>query len=195
MADDGFYLPDELPALGFREVGAGVQVSRKACFYHFSGTIGDHSRIDDFVMLKGRVDIKRHVHISAYCMISAMGGPVLFEDCSTLSCRVSVYTASDDYRASVLNNPTVPERFKRVIAGGVRFGIGCIVGAHTLILPNASLGDGCSVGAFALVDRPIAEGEIVISTAARLEGRGYRDVEHIRALRDEVIEWSARGKN
>ncbi len=188
MRDETFYERDELLDLGFQEVGREVLVSRKASFYHLRGTIGDHSRIDDFSILKGNIHIGRFVHISAYCMVAAAHGKVVFKDYSGSAYRVSVYTASDDYQASVLNNPTVPAGFTRTISGNVTFGIGCIVGAHSVVLPNSIIGDGTSIGAFTLIHISIAAGDIVVPAATvpfRLVGN--RNPAHIRELWDKLV--------
>ena len=69
MADSPFYSPHELARLGCTSVGRHVQVSRLARFYGFHGSVGDHTRIDDFVILKGHVEIGCYVHISAFSMM------------------------------------------------------------------------------------------------------------------------------
>jgi acetyltransferase-like isoleucine patch superfamily enzyme len=188
MRSDGFYERDELFSLGFREVGTDVSVSRKASFYGLNAAIGDHSRIDDFVILKGKIKIGRFVHISAYCMLAATYGQIVFNDCAVLASGVSVYGASDDYRASVLSSSTVPERFKRTITGDVNFGVGCIVGAHSVVLPNSVIEDGASIGAFALVKGLVPEGAVVVATERnQLRVTGNRDAARIRALRDQLV--------
>ena len=121
-------------------------------------------------------------------MVAAVRGRVTFEDCAGLSSGVAVYTASDDYRAPALNNPTVPEEFCRSIYGDVYFGVGSLIGAHSVVLPNTRVSDGASVGAFALVHGTIGEGDIVVATGgARLAVTGNRDAAQIRALRDRLV--------
>jgi dTDP-4-amino-4,6-dideoxy-D-glucose acyltransferase len=188
VRDEGFFERHELLDMGFKEVGREVLVSRKVSCYCLNATIGDHSRIDDFSILKGNIHIGRFVHISAYCMVAAVHGQVVFKDCAGLACRVSVYTGSDDYRASVLNNPTVPASFTRTISGNITFGIGCLVGAHSVVLPNSIIGDGASIGAFTLIHSSIAAGDVVVSMATPpLHVVGNRNPAHIRRLRDELV--------
>lgn len=187
MLNEGFYNRDELSAIGFTEIGNDVLVSRKVSFYQLTGKIGDNSRIDDFAIVKGNVEIGRFVHISAYCIIAAIQGKVTFEDCSGLSSGVAVYTASDDYRAPVLNNPTVPEQFTKSITGDVFFGIGSLVGAHSVVLPNTIIGDGASIGAFSLVRGTVGEGDILVARGAGVQVKGNRDARIIRGLRDDLV--------
>ena len=112
-----FYAPEELRALGCVSVGRQTQVSRLARFYGFQGRFGDHIRIDDFVILKGRVDIGCFVHISSYCLLGGTAGTVTFGDFSTTAAYVGIYTASDDYSSPLLTNSVVPDDLKRGITG------------------------------------------------------------------------------
>ena len=190
MTAGGLYSRSALLDRGFRHVGEDVRVSRLAVFHQCAGaSIGDCSRIDDFAILKGPVEIHRFVHISSFCTISAVGGRVLFRDCSTLSAGVSVFTASDDFRSATLNNPTVPDEFKQVIRGDVLFGIGSLIGAQCVVLPGTSVGDGTSVGALSLIRGSLPDGQILVSAAATgLHLKGTRDAAAIRALAAAVVE-------
>ena len=113
-----FYAPEELRALGCVSVGRQAQVSRLARFYGFQGRLGDHIRIDDFVILKGRVDIGCFVHISSYCLLGGTAGTVTFGDFSTTAAYVGIYTASDDYSSPLLTNSVVPDRSQTWHHGG-----------------------------------------------------------------------------
>ncbi|NBP50197.1 MAG: acyltransferase, partial [Actinobacteria bacterium] len=56
---------DEVRSLGFRHVGRGVKISTRAAIYDADRiSIGDHSRIDDFTVLAGNVEIGRNVHVT-----------------------------------------------------------------------------------------------------------------------------------
>ena len=59
---------DELKAMDFKHVGSGVRVSNRASFYGAEQiSIGDGSRIDDFVVLSagaGGISIGRNVHVA-----------------------------------------------------------------------------------------------------------------------------------
>ena len=53
-----FYTEEELKGLGFRHIGNGVCISRKASIYGAQNiSLGDHVRIDDFCILSGRIEI------------------------------------------------------------------------------------------------------------------------------------------
>ena len=44
-----------------------------AYFKAIKGNIGDNVRIDDFVIIKGKINISSNVHISSFCSLSAIG--------------------------------------------------------------------------------------------------------------------------
>lgn len=182
MNESPFLSADELWALGFSEVGDHIQISRKASFYRISGHIGDHTRIDDFCILKGHVELGSYVHIAAFCSISGAWDKVKIADFVTVSNRVSIFTGSDDFGASTLNN-THDDRYTIMLRGPVTIGLGALVGAHSVILPNVDIGDGASIGAMAVVAKSVPHGGIArASAAAVVHPEKKRDVEMMRAM-------------
>lgn len=62
-----FYNKEELENIGFKSIGEDVLISKKASIYSPEKIrIGNHVRIDDFVVLSGDITIGNYVHISAY---------------------------------------------------------------------------------------------------------------------------------
>jgi len=180
--DTPFLTRDELLTLGFTEVGAEVRVSRKASFHKTGGRIGHHVRIDDFCIITGTINLGNYIHIAPFCMLSGNAAPITMKDGSGLSSHCSLYTASDDYRADTLSNPSVPETYKHVTTGPITLGIGVLVGSHSVILPNVTIGDGASIGAQCLIYKPVPEGAIGVSGARKLEIVGQRDAGKIRGM-------------
>ena len=172
---------DELLALGFQQVGNHVRVSRKASFHQMSGTLGDHTRIDDFSVLTGAVHLGRYVHIAPFCFLGASAAPITLRDGSGLSSHCALYTASDSYQSNDLSNPTVPASLRHLTSGPITLGLGVIVGAHSTLLPNVTVGDAASIGAHCLVYRNIPEGAICVSGGRKIEITGQRDATKIRA--------------
>ena len=69
-----FYTEEELKGLGFRHIGNGVCISRKASIYGAQNiSLGDHVRIDDFCILSGRIEIGSYVHVAAYTSVILPG--------------------------------------------------------------------------------------------------------------------------
>ncbi len=188
MNDAPFYTTDELASLGFASVGEGCQISRKCSFYRISGRIGDRVRIDDFCIFKGHVEIGSYVHVAAFCSVSGAFERVELRDFCTLSNRVSIFTGSDDYGADTLNNSQVPAELTTIRTGPVSIGCAALVGAHSVILPGVSIGDGGSVGAMAVVARSVGDGEMARAPhAVATIGPRKRDVGKIMAMARQFL--------
>lgn len=188
MTESPFYSADELKALGFSEVGRDIQVSRKCSFYAIKGRIGDNVRIDDFCIFKGHVEIGSYVHVAAFCSVSGAFARVELKDFCTLSNRVSIFSGSDDYAADTLNNSQVPEEFTTIRKGPVSIGRAVLIGAHSVILPGVEIGDAGSVGAMAVVAKPIGPGEMARAPhAVAVTGPRKRDPAKILAMAKEFL--------
>lgn len=183
-----FYSVEELKSLGFSAVGEKVSVSRLCRFYGVSGTLGSNVRIDDFCIFKGRIEVGSFVHIAAFCMISGVSGTVRMEDFSGLAARTSIYTGTDDYSADMLTNPMVPKEYRHDITGEVTLKRGCIIGAHSVILPNVVVGEFASVGAFGLVYRNIPDGSVYVSPVGKMTVKRTKDTTALHKLADKVIQ-------
>lgn len=176
MTGDPFYRTEELLALGCTSVGRKVQVSRLARFYGFHGVIGDCTRIDDFCILKGRVEIGSLVHISAYCMISGVGGRVRVGDFTSTAAYVAIYTATDDYASPFLTNSLVPSDLKRAVTGDVFVGQGVLIGAHSVVLPDTVIEDFATLGALCIGNMHLERGSVYVAGAGRPRNVGQRDL-------------------
>ncbi len=178
---NSFYTNKELKTLGFAKTGKNVKISRKASFYGNSRIeIGDNSRIDDFCIIsageKG-IKIGKFVHIA--CYVSLIGKEKIeFGDLSTISGHSSVYSSSDDYSGSSLTNPTVADKYKKVENKPVKIGKGVVIGAHSCVLPGVTIGDGCALGAFSLVNKNIKAG--MIAAGIPCKAVKLRKKDHIR---------------
>jgi len=142
----------ELEGMGFKSLGENVLISDKASIYDYGKiAIGDNSRIDDFCVISGRVDIGRFNHITPMCLVAGGQSGILFEDFCTLAYGVKVFSQSDDYSGESLVNSLVPKEFKNEILEPVKLGKHVVVGAGSIIFPGVNIAEGCSVGAMSLV--------------------------------------------
>ena len=114
--------------------------------------IGDNTIIDDFTYISAEVEIGKNCHISSNVCISGGEGKFKMGDYSTLSSHVSIHCASSDYSKVSLDLPSVPSelRFGGEI-GDVEIGDFVVVGSHSCILPNVSVPNGVTFGAFSLL--------------------------------------------
>jgi acetyltransferase-like isoleucine patch superfamily enzyme len=168
-----FLSRDQLEALGFKHLGRNVRISDKAAIYNFDQIeIGDHSRIDDFCVVSGKVRIGRNVHIAVFCNVAGGTEGIVFEDFSGLAYGCHVFTQSDDYSGRTLTNPTVPARYKRETKKAIHIGRHCIVGTNSLIFPGVTLAEGTSVGALSMVTKSTEEWSVYFGNPAkRLKAR------------------------
>ncbi|MFN3192665.1 MAG: acyltransferase [Aureliella sp.] len=183
------YSQEELNNFGFQHLGKNVQIHRSSLIYNANKiSVGDYSRIDCHTLLSAGehgIAIGKCVHIAAGCYLFGGGGEIAFEDYSGLSSRVTIYTATDDYTEGYMTNPTVPDELKRVTQGPVHLRKHAIVGASSILLPNVELAQGAAIGALTLVNKDVAEFEILVSRSggSRVIGhRGRRMLELEQAL-------------
>ena len=169
MSTNSFYNEAELQNLGFKKIGIGAQISKKASFYGPENmTIGDNVRIDDFCLLSGKAVLGNYIHIAAYSAIFGSTAGVSIGDFSTLSSRCTVYALSDDYSGETMTNPTVPSELKNVTEASVTIGRHVIVGAGSTILPGADIGDGVALGAHSLLTKPAESWHVYVGSPAKI---------------------------
>lgn len=144
----------QIEDLNFIRVGKNVKISDKASIHQAElMIIGDDSRIDDFVVISGRVTIGKNVHIAVFCNVAGGSEGVVFEDFSGLAYGCHVFTQSDDYSGGTLTNPTVPAIYKSELKKKVVIGKHCIVGAKSIVLPGVIMNEGCALGAMSMLSK------------------------------------------
>lgn len=147
-----YYTIEELKSFGFNYIGKNVKVSDKASIYNCEQIeLGDNSRIDDFCVISGKVQIGQNVHITPMCLVAGGERGIIFEDFTTIAYGVKVFTQSDDYSGASMCNSTVPKEFKNEFKKEVLIKKHSIVGAGSIIMPGVTLEEGTSVGSMSLV--------------------------------------------
>ena len=172
-----------LAALGVR-FGDDVKVSVDARLYGAERlTIGSHVRIDAFCVVStgntGFVDLGSYIHIASGARIFGQGG-VTFGDFATLSAGSTIYSASDDYSGNHLIGPTAPPpELTQVDERPVVLGRFAAVGAHSLLLPGVTMGEGSVLGAMSLASKDLKDWTIYGGSpcrALRPRARAARDL-------------------
>ena len=172
-----FLKREELELMGFKSLGQDVRISDKASIYnHDQIEIGDHSRIDDFCVVSGKVAIGRNVHIAVFCNIAGGEKGIVFEDFSGLAYGCHVFTQSDDYSGDTLTNPTVPDKYKREIKKSIVIGRHSIVGTNSIVFPGVVLAQGTSVGAHSMITRSTEEWSVYFGNPAKRIKARNRDL-------------------
>lgn len=164
----GYYTLSELNNIGFKVVGNNVKISTKASIYNPElMEIGDHSRIDDFCVISGKVKIGKHVHIAPLCLVAGGEKGIQIADFAGLAYGVQVFSQSDDYSGQSMTNPTVPTKYKNETKRPVLIERHCIIGAGSIILPGVSIKEGTAVGAMSLVRKSTEEWSIYLGNPAK----------------------------
>lgn len=168
-----FLTEQQLERMGFGRLGRRVLISDKASIYNPELLeIGDHSRIDDFCVISGKVSIGRNVHIAVFTNLAGGSEGIVMEDFSGCAYGCQIFSQSDDYSGRTLTNPTVPGRFKREIKKAVRIGRHSIIGTYSVVFPGVIMGEGTSVGAMSVVTKSTEPWSIYVGNPARrLKGR------------------------
>lgn len=153
----------KLKKLGFTKIGKFNKIGKNINTYKFKGTIGNNNRIDDDVTLKGNIEIMNNVHIGRGCTISAGKGGIIFENFSTISNYVQVFGKSDDFIGNYLSAGTIENKNRlsnitNIYSKKILFGKGCIIGALSVILPGALIGEFCTFAAHSIINTKTKSG-------------------------------------
>lgn len=176
---DSFYSSEELQGLGLKSYGHNVKLSRKASIYMPETiSIANNVRIDDFCCLVGGergIEIGSYVHIAFHCILVGNAG-IIIRDFAGLSSRVALYSVTDDYSGSFLTNPTVPKKYLNILKGEILLNKHVIVGTGSTILPGVNIGIGCSIGAHSLVTGNLGEWGVYVGIPAKRIKERNRDL-------------------
>ena len=174
---------EEVAALGLGAVGPDVLIHRTAVLVNCAAMFLDnHIRIDPFVLISAseQVRIGRNVHIAAY--VSIVGAArIELDDFVGLSQGVRLLSSTDDFSGGHLTGPTIPKRYTSIESVPVKIGRHVVVGAGTVILPGCSIGEGTTVGALSLVNRPLDPWMIYVGAPARPLRARRRDLLQLEA--------------
>ena len=102
------------------------------------------------------------MHIARGCTFSGGSFGIRVNDLSTLSNFSEVFEKSDDYLGVNIPGATLSKNLKKIVSKifqkKILFGKASIIGAFSVILPGAEIGDFSTVGAFSLVYKKIKSG-------------------------------------
>lgn len=167
----------QIAKLGLARVGKDAAISDRCSIYGASSiSIGNHVRIDDFAILTARqpVVIGSYVHLAAFVFLSGQFG-LLVDDFAHVSPRATLLTGNDDYSGQWLPGPFAPQELRSLQSGRIHLQPHSMVGAHSVVLPGVTFGEGAVVGALSLVKESLEPWSIYAGVPARLIGpRGRR---------------------
>lgn len=151
-----YYDSEELADIGFKSIGDGVLISKKASIYSPDKiSIGNNVRIDDFCILSGGsgIVLHNHIHIGAFSGLFG-GGGIEMEDFSGLSPYCVLLSESDDPSGLSMVSPVIPPEYKPTYQSGkILLKRHSGVGIRSTVLPRITLGEGSVVVAQSLANR------------------------------------------
>ncbi|HHW59577.1 MAG: acyltransferase [Bacteroidales bacterium] len=162
-----FYTNEELSNLGLNKFGDKVFISRYAQFYSPETiTIGNNVRIDDFCILSGNITLGSNIHISAYVALYGSKG-IILENYTGISPRCTLFSAMDDFSGKYLIGPIHPRELTNVTGGKIILKQYSQIGAHCVIFPNVTIGEGSVVGTCSLITKSLDDWGIYAGIPAK----------------------------
>ena len=164
-----FFDETHLRSFGFKALGSNVRIHQTAVLVDCAKiSMGDNVRIDPFsvISVTGGVSIGNHVHIASHVVVTG-GAAIDICDHVGLSHGVRVFSSSDDFSGEFLTGPTIPFELRSVSTAPIRIGRHVVLGAGSVVLPGADVGDGATIGALSLVNRALEEWTVFAGIPAR----------------------------
>lgn len=190
--NQGYYSQEELQTLGFASIGENILLSRLARVYGASNiSIGSNVRIDDFVILSGKIDIGNFVHIGASSIITGSDIGIEIKDFCGISNHVKILAISDDYSGETMSNPCISTEYKQLQKHHIILEKHCIIGSGSTILPNAYLAEGVAVGAMSLIVRKTSPWGIYFGIPAKRIKERKRNI--LELEKDFVLKYAHTG--
>jgi len=151
-----FYSKTELLQVGFRKVGQNNKISKKVIFHQINGTIGKNVRIDDNVIIKGKIKIGSYVHIANNSILSGAKSGIKIGNFSGVSFNTLILCGTDDFFGD-----SFPEQCVKLIKKSNLFfksfdqqiviGNGCSIGARSTLLAGTIIKNFSSIGSHSLL--------------------------------------------
>ncbi|PQJ58207.1 acetyltransferase [Vibrio chagasii] len=152
-------------------------------------SLGEKSQVDDFCFINAgkKTEIGRNVHIASFSTIVG-GGECVIGDFAGLSAGCRVITASDDFSGPYLTNPTVHPDFTNVKSSKVEIGRHAIIGTNSVIFPGVTIGEGCAVGAGAVIRKNLKAWTVYAVIDGKLKELKKRDSEAVLKAERKYLE-------
>ncbi len=181
----------QLNKIGFKKIGNNCKISITTRGHSLNCTVGNNVRIDDDVVLKGKINIKSNVHIARGCTLSGGNQGIFLDYFSTLSNFCQLFTKSDDYFLPFISGGTLNKKdrgkFSKIHNTKIRIGKAVIIGSFSVILPGSSIGDFSSAGAFSLINKKIPSGYFFSNLITKKERLKKRNLTKLKKVYKKLI--------
>lgn len=177
MHNHEYLTREDLVRLGFSSVGEDVRIHPTCVLVGCERiTIGSHVRVDPYCILTIglRLAIGSYVHVSGHVALVG-AGPIEVGDHANISHGAKILSSSDDFSATAMAGPLVPDIYRRVSSEGIRIGRHAIVGTAAVLLPGADLREGATLGALSMLRQAVLPWTVNAGVPARTVGHRSRD--------------------
>jgi galactoside O-acetyltransferase len=168
----------ELEALGVQCGGDDISVHDSTVLIDAEKIeMGNHVRIDPFCVVSagGGIRLGDHIHIAAHCSLIG-GGGIEVGDFAGISHGAKRLSVSDKLDGTCLTGPTVPKEFREVISSPILVQRHAVVGAGSIVLPGATIGEGAIIGALSLVRESVPSWTIWAGIPGRAIGQRKQEI-------------------
>jgi len=172
-----FLSREQLELQGFAVVGEDVRIHHSCVIVGAERiSIGSHVRIDPFciITVSNLLSIGSRVHVSGHAAILGRGR-IDIGDFTAISHGVKILSSTDHFSACGIAGPMVPEEFRSVVSEPVTIGRHVVLGANSIVLPGAMIGEGATIGALSLVKAPVAPWTVNAGIPSRVIGQRDRN--------------------
>jgi len=131
--------------------------------------VGNHVGIDFGFYCTTALKVGDYVHIGPYCsVIGGKKGLLTMDHFSGLSAGVRIICSSDELAGKGLANPLIPDKYRdRIISLPVIIKKYAIISTNAVILPGVTIGEGCVIGANALVTKNTEDWTVCVGSPAK----------------------------
>jgi len=171
-----FLSQEQLELQGFADLGEDVRIHPSCVIVGADRiSIGSHVRIDPFciITVSERLTIGSRVHLSGHAAILGRSR-IDIGDFAAISHGVKIFSSTDHFSAGCIAGPMVPEEFRCVVSEPVTIGRHVVLGANSIVLPGAMIGEGATIGALCLVKATIESWTVNAGIPSRVIGQRDR---------------------
>ena len=173
----------QLKKIGFSKIGKNNKISNSLKTINFKGKLGSYNRIDEDVILTGKVNFENNIHLGRGCTLSGSKNGIYMKDFATLSNYVQVFTVSDDYKAVTLSAGTLNQnerkKYSKLYEGQVKIGKNCIIGPLSIILPNTIIEDFVTISPLSIIFGRLKKGLFYSSFTSKKYRKNITKIEKL----------------